>query len=265
MTEVPKRLSIITPACNEFAALKNNFPEEILDSVPRGYDPSLLIMIGHSNPDFISKVAHLSQTNPRVSFIDLGFFTKPLGHVYTQGYTEALQKPNPDVLLEMDLNGSHPTKYIADFLNAHNQGKLAAFSTRFSENGSAKGYPLARRINSYLGTVSTNLLFGWTGSSYIPDMTSGFQLWDSQIISDIMARHPSGTWLSDTIGPGHFVQTEGRVYTREIVPRSQIAMIPIVWGEHRFTPPNKLPLTTSLKAFKTLLTFRKNLRDQKFA
>lgn len=253
-------LIIVTPARNEYPALENRLHQQILDDVPDNITPRLLIVANNSEPEFVEKLYSIASSS--VFIHNLGDIRpRPFGYAYIKGFEIGLsQFPQADFLLEMDFTNAHNPKHIPDFLKCL-EDHQAAFSTRFSHGGSIQGYPLTRRLNSQLGTFVTNLVFGWQGRQFKPDMTSGYEAWTTEIIRRIIAKHPPEQWLSATSLPGYMIQTEARLYTYQ--ETNKVGWVPITWGTDRYKQPNSIPLSTSLKALLGLLQLKRNIHYEK--
>jgi dolichol-phosphate mannosyltransferase len=102
-----------------------------------------------------------------------------------------------DCFVEMDCDFSHDPKYILDGLNLLNQGYDSAIASRYP-SGSVTGWPLSRRILSYMANqLIRNLL-----SRKYHDYTNGMRFYNlntAQIILDEGIKYPGYINLSETL------------------------------------------------------------------
>ena len=91
------------------------------------------------------------------------------------------------------------------------EGYDCVFGSRFCKGGKISASSTKRYLISRGGSILTNLLLG----TKLKDMTSGFELFTSQALQDV---------LKKGIGSkGHFFQTEIKVYCRDL----RITEVPI--------------------------------------
>lgn len=132
---------------------------------------------------------------------------------YMRGYREALSS-GADWILEIDAGFSHRPSDIPRFFAKMEEGYDCVFATRFSGGGRIEGSSAKRALLSRGGTVLTNLLL----RTQLTDMTSGFQLFRSEILDKILAK--------GIFSRGPFFQTEMKAYCTDL----KVAEVPIVYS-----------------------------------
>ena len=120
---------------------------------------------------------------------------------YLRGYTEALNA-ECDWILEIDAGFSHLPAEITQFFDAMEDGLDCVFGSRAL--GRFDRSPWRRQIVSRGGTVLANLLLGTRQT----DMTSGFELFSRETLTNVMARGIQSR--------AHFFQTEIKTYCRHL-------------------------------------------------
>lgn len=118
-----------------------------------------------------------------------------------------------EAIIEMDAGLSHDPDQIPEFLRQYSEGLQCVFGSRYMQGGANVAPPLKRAFLSKFGTILANTLLG----SGLSDMTSGFELFDREIVGKILA-YPLKS-------QAHFYQTEIRYLLRF----AQYREIPIVY------------------------------------
>ena len=117
------------------------------------------------------------------------------------------------VIIEMDAGLSHDPDQIPEFLKLYAEDLQCVFGSRYMHGGANVAPPLKRAFLSKAGTFLANALLG----SRLSDMTSGYELFDRDIVGKILA-YPLKS-------KAHFYQTEIRYLLRN----SRYREIPIVY------------------------------------
>jgi dolichol-phosphate mannosyltransferase len=133
---------------------------------------------------------------------------------YKRGYREAL-KSGSDWILEIDAGYSHNPSDIPKFFNLMITDEYdCVFGNRFHKESRIADMPPARYFVSRGGTLLTNLMLG----TRLRDMTSGFELFRKDALSQILAKGIFST--------GPFFQTEIKSYAHGL----RIADVPIFYN-----------------------------------
>ncbi len=131
---------------------------------------------------------------------------------YLAGFRQAV-KDKYNGVVEIDAGFSHDPKQIPQFVQALESGYDCAFGVRPLWNLNYH-VPLSRRLYSIFGTLASNLLLG----TKLPDSTSGFEAFRSDILSKLILAKP-------LLSTGHFYQTEIRYLCRN----TKLTTIPITY------------------------------------
>jgi hypothetical protein len=167
MAEMGKKL-VIMPAYNE----EHNIGRVIdnLHSVKLDVD---IVVIDDGSSDRTAEIAY----SKGVKVIRL-FFNQGYGAALKTGYLYA-NKKGYDIVIQMDADGQHDPFFIKDLLDIVEKGEAdLALGSRYL-TPRKKGGSLTRRLGSLLFSWIITLLTG----QKITDPTSGFQVFNSQVIS----------------------------------------------------------------------------------
>ncbi len=132
---------------------------------------------------------------------------------YIRGYREALAS-GADWVLEIDAGFSHRPADIPPFFQTMAEGYDCVFATRFAKGGKIEGSSWLREAVSFGGTILSNLVLG----TRLSDMTSGFQLFKSEVLRRILEK--------GIYSRGPFFQTEMKAYCL----RLNFAEVPITYS-----------------------------------
>jgi dolichol-phosphate mannosyltransferase len=132
---------------------------------------------------------------------------------YVRGYREALAG-GFDWILEIDAGYSHQPADISRFIERIESGDWdCIFGSRFCKGGAIVRSSPARRMLSWSGTVLSNAVLG----TRLRDMTSGFQLFRREVLSELLE--------IGITSRGHFFQTEMKYHCRGL----RISEVPITY------------------------------------
>lgn len=146
------RITIVIPTYNErenIGPLVSSIQSVLKDC---GMDCSTTILIVDDNsPDGTGKLA---EDMSRI-YGNLRVVHRPgklgLGSAYKQGFLYAIRQLDSDVIFQMDADFSHHPRYILDFLGVLRQGYDVVVGSRRIKGGGVIGWPLYRRIVSWVG------------------------------------------------------------------------------------------------------------------
>lgn len=159
------RALVVMPTYNESATLGALVPQ-VLEKDPR-LD---VLIIDDGSPDGTGDIADaLAAGSERVRVVHregkLG-----LGTAYLQGFRRGLDD-GYDYLLEMDSDGSHDPKYLAELLGAVDAGADLAIGSRYLRGVNVVNWPMSRLLLSYFA----NKYAHWVTGLPLTDATSGFK------------------------------------------------------------------------------------------
>jgi dolichol-phosphate mannosyltransferase len=168
-----KTACIVLPTYNEAGNIKR-----ILDRIYSHVHKQtavrvLTLVVDDSSPDGTAKLARAYSKRNK----DVHVFERPgkegLGAAYIAGMQYALRELKPDVILEMDADGSHDPAVILKLIAEIENGADFAIGSRYVPGGSIpKHWGFYRRLNSSVanGLVRTVLSLG-----KVKDCTGGFR------------------------------------------------------------------------------------------
>jgi hypothetical protein len=162
------------------------------------------------------------------------------------------------MVVEMDAGGAFPVGYSHQMVTQLIQDSSleAVFSNRFFHSGrlhNIYNHSTGRIATSLIGTVLSNLLLPL--GRIVPDMTSGLSVVRSGVARHIFETYGSSEeFVSVSIGPGHFFQTEWRSLI--LWNTDKVLFHNIKMGEFKERKPASLGTGSLLRAFRALLKLR---------
>ena len=172
-------LAIVIPTYNERETLPSLI-DELEKVIEKITDKWWILIVDDGSPDGTGKIAEgLCQKYKNITVIDrktkLG-----LGSAYKEGFKFALDKYNPDFIVEMDADYSHDPNEIVNMIN-HIHGYDYVIASRHVPGSSTVGW------NSYRKTIHllAGTLAGLCGEIKISDPTSGFRIFKNKTLDSI--------------------------------------------------------------------------------
>lgn len=105
---------------------------------------------------------------------------KGLGVAYVRGFLFALYELHADVIIQMDADGSHDTKYLPALIQEINRGHDLVVGSRYIPGGALPGdWSMLRVLNSRVANLVARYVGGITAVS---DCTSGFRAWNAHFL-----------------------------------------------------------------------------------
>jgi dolichol-phosphate mannosyltransferase len=176
-----KKVGIVIPTLDEGRNLERLVPwiEDIF--VNHDIYGHLFIVDDNSRDGTANIVMRFARDCKNITFIQrpekLG-----LGSAYRLGFKHAL-KAGMDIIFEMDADLSHRPSYIPAFLDCMEKYNAdLVIGSRYCDNGGTNGWPLKRRVISFVANAFTQLAFG---VSQTRDMTSGFRAYKARALESI--------------------------------------------------------------------------------
>ena len=168
------RILVVTPTYNEAENVRRHV-EAVLDRPAR---PDVLV-VDDGSPDGTADIVRaLAAEHPgRVELLErtgkLG-----LGTAYVAGFKQALTLGRWDVIVQMDVDGSHDPAAIDDLL-AHMNGADLVIGSRYVVGGKVENWPWSRRTVSWVGNLYARTVL----RTALRDLTGGFKAWRTELLS----------------------------------------------------------------------------------
>jgi len=169
---------VVIPTYNE----EDNIEKTLLQVLEvkktiKSYNLLILVVDDNSLDDtqtIIKKLMELSDDIHMITGAKIG-----LGDAYTRGFSYALEKWNPSLIIQMDADGQHDPSVIKKFITLAINGKELIIGSRFIEGSSTPNFSNWRRFISLFG----NFLVRYLGGVYmIKDCTSGFRCINTDLL-----------------------------------------------------------------------------------
>jgi len=169
------RALIVVPTYNERDNV-TGIAERLLAALP-GAD---LLFVDDNSPDGTGAlIDEMTAREPRIHALHragkLG-----LGTAYIAGFTWGLDR-GYEYLFEMDADGSHDPKYLADMLALAEDGADAVIGSRYVPGGGTANWGLGRKILSRGGSLYARTILGVD----VRDVTAGFICWRRRALEAI--------------------------------------------------------------------------------
>jgi dolichol-phosphate mannosyltransferase len=205
-------LAIVCPMANE-AGTAVKFAQDVLGFCEsfRAVD-FFIVLDGVSKDNTLELLRAYAAREPRLKPV-WAPENRCVVDAYVRGYREAIGS-QADWVLEIDAGFSHRPEDLPLFFETMAQGYDCVFATRFSKGGKIVGSSLQRELVSRGGTILANLVL----RTELSDMTSGFQLFRTEILKKILEK--------GLYSRGPFFQTEMKAYCA----RTKFAEVPITYS-----------------------------------
>jgi dolichol-phosphate mannosyltransferase len=164
-----------------------------------------------------------------------------LGAAYLEGFNWASKKKY-DIVCEMDADGSHSPKYLANLIKEIENGAYLAIGSRRVRGGKIVGWGWHRHLISWGATNLSRFIL------HIPvaDITAGYRAYNKKAIKLILANNIKSN------GYAFQEETLWLIYKKGL----KIAEIPITFVDRKYGQ-SKLSPKDSFEFFKTLYRLRK--------
>jgi dolichol-phosphate mannosyltransferase len=172
-------LAVVIPTYNEKETLPNLL-EELLYEIKDIAEKFSIIIVDDSSPDGTGQIAEeLNMRHGNISVIHRkGKFG--LGSAYKEGFRFALEKYDPDFIIQMDADHSHDPREIPQMLKKMHEYDFAVAS-RHVLGSSVIGWGTYRKIiHSIAGTLAAIC-----GGLKLTDPTSGFRIFKKNVLRSI--------------------------------------------------------------------------------
>ncbi|MDQ6649642.1 MAG: polyprenol monophosphomannose synthase [Actinomycetota bacterium] len=164
----PPRVLVVCPTYNEIDNVAGHV-ESVLGQPVRAD----VLVVDDLSPDGTGQAvrALAAASAGRVRLLERSG-RRGLGRAYVAGFRQALAEDRYDVIVQMDVDGSHDPGALAGLVAATQDADLVVGS-RYSPGGGVRDWPLRRRALSRWGNRYAQAVLG------VPqrDLTSGFKAW----------------------------------------------------------------------------------------
>lgn len=166
------KLAIIIPTYNEGRSIENtllNIESEI--SKIKHHDIHILV-VDDNSPDGTANVIKMLMKK-RNNIHLLSGDKQGLGVAYSRGMKYAMKEMGADYVFEMDADGQHDPKYLAEFIKKIDEGYDYIIGSRYISGGSIpKEWGLHRKFLSFFGSFFARSVLGM---NQIKDFTGGYK------------------------------------------------------------------------------------------
>lgn len=206
---VAPRALIVTPTYNERANL-----ERFIASVRAAAPEADLLIVDDASPDGTGELAdEIAARDPKVRVMHrpgkLG-----LGTAYVEAFTKGLEE-GYDFFFEMDADGSHDPRHLADFFRELHAGADVVVGSRNIPGGGVEGWGLGRHVLSKGGSLYSRVILGVP----VRDLTTGYKAFTRRALEAI--------GLSDIRSNGYSFQIE--MTFRALKRGLSVVEVPIVF------------------------------------
>lgn len=168
------RVLVVTPTYNE----ADNVRQHVEAVLARPSAPDVLVVDDGSPDGTGDLVRALAEEHPgRVELLErsgkLG-----LGTAYVAGFTKALAAGRWDVIVQMDVDGSHDPAAIDALLAAIEDADLV-LGSRYVPGGRVADWPWSRRTVSWIGNLYARTVL----RTRTRDLTGGFKAWRTDLLT----------------------------------------------------------------------------------
>jgi dolichol-phosphate mannosyltransferase len=170
------RVLVVTPTYNEV----ENVGDHITAVLGQQTAPDVLIVDDGSPDGTGARVEELVAAHPgRVDLIQRAS-KQGLGSAYVTGFRWALEQRRWDVVVQMDVDGSHDPASIGDLVAATSAADLA-LGSRYVSGGCVADWSWRRRALSGFGNQYARRVLGVP----IRDLTGGFKAWRVDLLKSL--------------------------------------------------------------------------------
>jgi len=201
------RTNVVIPTYNE----RDNI-SGLLSQVLAATDCDVVVVDDDSPDGTAALVAQLAAADPRIHLVNhrpkLG-----IGPAYKEGFRAALAL-DPEFIVQMDADFSHPPAMLPEFLRLANENDLV-LGSRYLNGITVVNWPMDRLLLSYFGNAYVRLVTGMA----VRDATGGFKCWRRAALAAIQPDRVRSNGYSFQI------ETTYRSWTRGL----RIREVPIIF------------------------------------
>ncbi|MDT0275090.1 polyprenol monophosphomannose synthase [Blastococcus goldschmidtiae] len=206
------RILVVTPTYNE----AENVRQHVEAVLARPARPDVLI-VDDGSPDGTADIVRaLAEEHPgRVELLERSG-KQGLGTAYVAGFRWGLAQERFDVIVQMDVDGSHDPRAIDDLLAAIADADLV-LGSRYVPGGAVANWPWSRRTVSWIGNLYARTVL----RTRTRDLTGGFKAWRT----DLLARLDVDSFAAN--GYGYQIETTYRA----LQAGARIVEVPITFRD----------------------------------
>lgn len=168
------RVLVVTPTYNE----ADNVRPHVEAVLARPARPDVLVVDDGSPDGTADIVRELAQEHPgRVELLERSG-KQGLGTAYVAGFNRALREGRWDVVVQMDVDGSHDPRAIDALLAAIEDADLV-LGSRYVPGGQVADWPWSRRTVSWVGNLYARTVL----RAPVRDLTGGFKAWRTDLLT----------------------------------------------------------------------------------
>jgi dolichol-phosphate mannosyltransferase len=196
---------VVIPTYNEAPTI-TKIVSEILEL---NSDLSILI-VDDSSPDGTQAIVReVFSSEPKVNLL-VRSMKEGLGLAYLAGFEWAFSREF-DFIVEMDADGSHRPEDLFKLLKSSSGADLV-IGSRWVDGGEVLNWPWLRRLISRTGNRYAKLMLG----TKILDMTSGFRIYRTKFLQDLVAQPVSSHGYSFQVELAYRASKLGQVIEEPI-------------------------------------------------
>jgi dolichol-phosphate mannosyltransferase len=132
---------------------------------------------------------------------------KGIGSAYRDGFRQAIETLNPDVLVEMDADLQHPPEELPGLLQALEGGADVAVASRYVRGGGIEGWGRGRRLVSAGANALARELLGLP----VRDCTSGFRAYRKAAVAKIVEANLPANGFEFQVATLHLLKGEAKI------------------------------------------------------
>jgi dolichol-phosphate mannosyltransferase len=166
-----------------------------------------VLFVDDSSPDGTAdRVRELAAREPWVHLM-VRETKKGIGSAYRDGFRQAIETLDPDVLVEMDADLQHPPEALRGLLEAVEGGADVAVASRYVRGGGIEGWGRGRRLVSAGANALARGLLGLS----VRDCTSGFRAYKKAAAAKIVQANLPAKGFEFQVATLHLLKGEVKV------------------------------------------------------
>jgi dolichol-phosphate mannosyltransferase len=234
------RVVVVLPTYNEV----ENVAGHVRRVLACRCEPNVLV-VDDSSPDGTGElVRQLAGEFPERVRLLVRPVKQGLARAYAEGFTTVLGEGRYDVVVQMDVDGSHDAPDVDRLVEALTDADLA-LGSRYVPGGDVSGWTKGREWLSRGGNSYARVLL----ASDLRDLTGGFKAWRSECLASV---DPTAT---SSAGYGFQIETT----MRAVRAGARVVEVPIVFRD-RELGTSKMSGRIALEAFLGVPRLRRELR-----
>jgi dolichol-phosphate mannosyltransferase len=132
---------------------------------------------------------------------------KGIGSAYRDGFRQAIETLDPDVLVEMDADLQHSPEALPGLLKAVEGGADVAVASRYVSGGGIEGWERGRRLVSVGANALARELLGLS----VRDCTSGFRAYRKAVAAKIVEANLPAKGFEFQVATLHLLKGEAKI------------------------------------------------------